>query len=116
MGTDLVLCEVQTEEIGVRSRASPDVIRGGQRGIVTDLICSDLFCAVSVIPLMLHTLVHLSTFLYQNKREKTGKLQSKQYSFEYFRSIAKRSTFTLLLFFEVSGYVGPATPDSRIAV
>jgi hypothetical protein len=62
---------------------------------------------------MLLTLLHLSTVLYQNdKREKTGKLQTKQYSFGYLRSIAKESTFTLLSFFKGLGYVKPITMDS----
>jgi hypothetical protein len=57
---------------------------------------------------MLLTLLQLSTVLYQNdKREK--KLQTKQYSFGYLRSIAKESTFTLLSFFKGLGYVKPIT-------
>jgi hypothetical protein len=57
--------------------------------------------------------LHLSTVLYQNdKRKKTGKLQTKQYPFGYLRSIANESTFTLLLSFKGLGYVKSITMDS----
>jgi len=58
--------------------------------------------------------LHLSTVLHQKgNREKTVKLQTKQYFFQYLRSIAKESTFTLLSFFKEFGYVKPITMDSR---
>jgi hypothetical protein len=62
---------------------------------------------------MLLTPLHLSTVLYQtDKREKTGKLQTKQYSSRYLRSIGNESTFTLLPFFKGLGYMKPITMDS----